>query len=150
MLLRRSALHQLLGPLDAADGPEDLDDTSIENCLTALGCQLSAHEQGWQVIAPPSRRQDLQREVDLIEEVARLVGFDRFEAHLPDPLEPGALTPRQQAERRLRQLFCSTGLQEVTTLSLVPASEQEQRIAISNPLLADLSLIHISEPTRPY
>ena len=139
VLLRRSALHQLLGPLDAADGPEDLDDTSIETCLTALGCQLSAHEQGWQVIAPPSRRQDLQREVDLIEEVARLVGFDRFEAHLPDPLEPGALTPRQQAERRLRQLFCSTGLQEVTTLSLVPASEQEQRIAISNPLLADTS-----------
>jgi phenylalanyl-tRNA synthetase beta chain len=40
VLLRRSALHQLLGPLDAADGPENLDDTSIENCLSALGCQL--------------------------------------------------------------------------------------------------------------
>ena len=139
VLLRRSALHQLLGPLDAANGPENLDDTSIETCLTALGCQLSAHEQGWEVMAPPSRRQDLQREVDLIEEVARLVGFDRFGAHLPDPLEPGALTPRQQAERRLRQLFCATGLQEVTTLSLVPGSEQEERIAISNPLLADTS-----------
>ena len=139
VLLRRLALHQLLGPLDGPDGPEDLDDSSIEKCLTALGCQLTPHDDGWQVIAPPSRRQDLHREVDLIEEVARLVGFDRFEAHLPDPLEPGALTPRQQAERRLRQLFCATGLQEVTTLSLVPGSEREQRIAISNPLLADTS-----------
>ena len=139
VMLRRNALHQLLGPLVGPDGAEDLDDRSIETCLTALGCQLSALDEGWQVIAPPSRRQDLQREVDLIEEVARLVGFDRFGTHLPDPLEPGVLTPRQQAERRLRQLFCATGLQEVTTLSLVPGSEQEQRIAISNPLLADTS-----------
>ena len=139
VLLRRSALHQLLGPLQSSAGSQDLDDNSVEACLQALGCTLMSHDEGWLVIAPPSRRQDLHREVDLIEEVARLVGFDRFEAHLPDPLEPGALTPRQQAERRLRHLFCATGLQEVTTLSLVPASETEERIAISNPLLADTS-----------
>ena len=139
VLLRRSALHQLLGPLQSSAGSQDLDDNSVEACLQALGCTLMSHDEGWLVLAPPSRRQDLHREVDLIEEVARLVGFDRFEAHLPDPLEPGALTPRQQAERRLRHLFCATGLQEVTTLSLVPASETEERIAISNPLLADTS-----------
>ena len=139
VLLRRSALHQLLGPLQSSAGSQDLDDSSVEACLQALGCTLMSHDEGWLVIAPPSRRQDLHREVDLIEEVARLVGFDRFGAHLPDPLEPGALTPRQQAERRLRHLFCATGLQEVTTLSLVPASETEERIAISNPLLADTS-----------
>ena len=139
VLLRRSALHQLLGPLQSSAGSQDLEDSAVEACLQALGCTLMSHDEGWLVIAPPSRRQDLHREVDLIEEVARLVGFDRFEAHLPDPLEPGALTPRQQAERRLRHLFCATGLQEVTTLSLVPASETEERIAISNPLLADTS-----------
>ena len=139
--LRRSALHSLLGPLNAENGSEDLDDGVIEACLTALGCELTATEDGWDVITPPSRRQDLHREVDLIEEVARLVGFDRFEAHLPDPLAPGALTPRQQAERRLRRLFCATGLQEVTTLSLVGASENEHRIGISNPLLAETSYL---------
>ena len=137
--LRRSALHALLGALETENGPEDLNDEVVETCLTALGCELSTTEEGWNVITPPSRRQDLHREVDLIEEVARLVGFDRFEAHLPDPLAPGALTPRQQAERRLRRLFCAAGLQEVTTLSLVGASENEQRIGISNPLLAETS-----------
>ena len=137
--LRRLALHQLLGPLDGEDGSEDLADDVIERCLTALGCELAPSDDGWDVTTPASRRQDLQREVDLIEEVARLVGFDRFEAHLPDPLAPGALTPRQQAERRLRRLFCAAGLQEVTTLSLVGASDSEQRIAISNPLLAETS-----------
>ena len=67
------------------------------------------------------------------------MGFDRFGAHLPDPLAPGALTPAQQAERRLRTLFCGAGLQEITTLSLVGASDSDPRIAISNPLLAETS-----------
>ena len=137
--LRRDALHQLLGPIDTDSGPVDLDDHTIEQCLTALGCELESTDEGWTVMTPPSRRQDLHREVDLIEEVARLVGFDKFGSHLPDPVAPGSLTSRQQAERRLRRLFCSTGLQEITTLSLVGSSDGDARIAISNPLLAETS-----------
>ena len=139
VLLRRDALHQLLGPIEDEEGSSDLADAVVEQCLTALGCELSPSDEGWNVIAPPSRRLDLAREIDLIEEVARLVGFDRFGAHLPDPLAPGALTPAQQAERRLRTLFCGAGLQEITTLSLVGASDSDPRIAISNPLLAETS-----------
>ena len=140
VLLRRDALHRLLGPLATEQGPEKLNDQAIERSLTALGCQLTACHEGWQVLPPPSRRQDLYREVDLIEEVARLTGFDRFGVHLPAPLEPGALTAKQQAERKLRRLLCASGLQEVTTLSLVGASDQDpDRIAISNPLLAETS-----------
>jgi phenylalanyl-tRNA synthetase beta chain len=84
------------------------------------------------------------REVDLIEEVARLIGFDRFGSHLPDPLSPGGLTPQQTAERRLRQLLCVTGLQEVTTLSLTGPSDDDDRIAIANPLLAETSHLRTS------
>ncbi len=161
VILRRQAIHQLLGPLaetktDAVelqslggdllsqqlgdDDPQDLEDEVIEASLLALGCELTEIDQGWSVQVPPSRRMDLHREVDLIEEVARLVGFDRFEANLPDPLQPGGLNPRQTAERRLRQLLCGAGLQEVTTLSLVGSDPGDpQRIAISNPLLAETS-----------
>ena len=139
VLLRRDALHQLLGPVETPTGSEDLADAVIERCLTALGCELSIDEQGWLVIAPPSRRLDLAREIDLIEEVARLVGFDQFGAHLPDPLAPGALTAEQQAERKLRSLLSSAGLQEITTLSLVGPNPDDERIAISNPLLVETS-----------
>ena len=151
--LRRLALHQLLGPLSTDAGSEDLDDAEIERCLTALGCDLTVSEDGWSVTVPPSRSCDLTREVDLIEEVARLVGFDRFESHLPDPLEPGQLSASQRAERQLRTLFCGAGLQEVTTLSLtsaepeanpVGAEQPEERIAISNPLLAETSHLRAS------
>ena len=139
--LRRDALHQLLGPL-ASDGDQnpEISDEQIETCLSALGCQLTSSEEGWMVVVPPSRRMDLLREVDLIEEVARLVGFDAFEAHLPDPLSPGGLTDRQQAERRLRRRLCAAGFQEVTCLSLTgPEANDPSRIPISNPLLAETS-----------
>jgi phenylalanyl-tRNA synthetase beta chain len=157
--LRRDALHNLLGPVLPADaaGPahadadadanaDDLEDAVIERILTALGCALSADgEEGWLVRVPPSRAMDLQREVDLIEEVARLVGYDRFACHLPDPIAPGGLTPTQEAERRLRRQLVAAGLQETCSLSLGPASSDRpgadpaRRLPLANPLLADYS-----------
>ena len=138
LLLRRHALHNLLGPLQAGETPDqggDLDDSEIEQTLTAIGCTLSPDEEGWRVIVPVQRAIDLQREVDLIEEVARLIGYDRFAAHLPDPLEPGGLESAQEAERRLRAALCAAGLQEVCSFSLVTAGSG--RLPLANPLLSD-------------
>jgi phenylalanyl-tRNA synthetase beta chain len=84
---------------------------------------------------PPSRAIDLLREVDLIEEVARLVGYDQFATHLPDPLEPGGASASQRLERRLRQALCAAGLQETCSFSLVQAGKG--RVPLANPLLAD-------------
>ncbi|MFM2157783.1 MAG: hypothetical protein RLZZ124_257, partial [Cyanobacteriota bacterium] len=149
--LRRDALHNLLGPvLDApgSDGePDDLGDAEIEQILTALGCELRDDDdgEGWLVQVPASRAMDLQREVDLIEEVARLVGYDRFSCHLPDPIAPGGLTPEQEAERRLRRQLAAAGLQETCSLSLGPAvsdrpgADPARRLPLANPLLADYS-----------
>ena len=133
--LRRDALHNLLGPVMVDGELDDLSDAQIEQTLQALGCTLQATEDGWDVLVPPSRSIDLTREVDLIEEVARLVGYDCFASHLPDPLEPGGLNPEQEAERRLRRALCIVGLQEACTLSLVPAGTG--RIPLANPLFAD-------------
>jgi phenylalanyl-tRNA synthetase beta chain len=144
--LRRDALHNLLGPVITADGDEtDLEDAEIEQILSALGCSLSPDDEGWQVQVPPSRAMDLEREVDLIEEVARLVGYDRFASHLPDPIEPGGLNAEQEAERRLRRILAASGLQETCSLSLGPAvperpgADPARRVALANPLLADYS-----------
>ena len=156
LLLRRDALHQLLGPVQVLGGEPgdygDLEDEQIVLTLTALGCQLAerASGEGWEVVVPPSRSQDLVREVDLIEEVARLVGYDRFACHLPDPLEAGGLSPEQQVERRLRRALAAAGLQETCHLSLGPASSvlsaglaeadspaaTSARLPLANPLLA--------------
>ena len=133
--LRRDALHNLLGPVLEDGEADDLDDGRIEGTLQALGCTLTPEEWGWAVAVPPERALDLRREVDLIEEVARLVGYDQFAAHLPDPLEPGGPAPVQRLERRLRQALCAAGLQETCGFSLVAAGAG--RVALANPLLVD-------------
>jgi phenylalanyl-tRNA synthetase beta chain len=133
--LDRDSLHNLLGPVIADGEPLDLEDSVVERTLTALGCHLECQEEGWLVTVPPSRAMDLTREVDLIEEVARLVGYDQFAAHLPDPLVPGGLDPSQQVERRLRAALCAAGLQETCAPSLVGAAPG--RLPLANPLLAD-------------
>jgi phenylalanyl-tRNA synthetase beta chain len=135
LLLERDALHNLLGPVIEDCEEVDLPDLRIEQTLGALGCQLEPNEEGWLVQVPAERGMDLRRPVDLIEEVARLVGYDQFAAHLPDPLEPGGLTPEQQVERRLRRTLCGAGLQECCGLSLVTG--QAGRVPLANPLLAD-------------
>ena len=135
VVLNRDALHNLLGPVLVGGEPQDLDDSRIEATLKALGCHLEPNDDGWSVTVPAQRALDLKREVDLIEEVARLVGYDQFDVHLPDPLVPGGLDPTQQAERRLRRALCAAGLQELSTLSLVKAAKG--RISLANPLLAD-------------
>jgi phenylalanyl-tRNA synthetase beta chain len=135
LLLRRDALHNLLGPVLVDGEPTDLAGGRISIPLEAIGCRLQPCEEGWRVRVPPSRATDLRREVDLIEEVARLVGYDQFACHLPDPIEPGGLEPAQMAERRLRRALCAAGLQEACCFSLVAAGEG--RIPLANPLLAD-------------
>jgi phenylalanyl-tRNA synthetase beta chain len=140
--LRRNALHQLLGPVRGEEGMGDLADARVEATLSALGCRIEPCEEGWLVTPPPTRAGDLQREVDLIEEVARLVGYDQFAAHLPDPIEPGGLEPLQQAERQLRSALCASGLQELSTFSLVAGGGGRQPLA--NPLLADYGYLRDS------
>lgn len=66
----------------------------------------------------PSRRRDITREVDLIEEVARLYGYDRIPTTLPVGLNTrGALTREQLLRRKIRDILNGMGMDEVSTYS---------------------------------
>ncbi len=89
--------------------------------LLALGLEVAAFADEAQSleVRVPTRRPDLEREVDLIEEIARLHGYDQIEVSVPPPARStGRLTPRQQLERRVRELMLGSGLDEVWTFSL--------------------------------
>ncbi|WP_269610326.1 phenylalanine--tRNA ligase subunit beta [Prochlorococcus marinus] len=117
-----------------------LNKDEIEHLLTKLGCLLTSNSSGWNVQIPPYRSSDLTREIDLIEEIARLIGYDNFDSNMPDPLEPGVLTPSKLVERRLRNSFIYNGFQEVVTSSLVgPDNNDENIVLIKNPLLSETS-----------
>ena len=134
--LRRQAIHRLLGVLD--DGTP-VQDGTVEDCLQALGCDLTSTEEGWLVRVPHSRCQDLCREVDLIEEVARLVGYDRFGAMLPTCLVPGGRNRQQGLLLQLRQRLIATGLQELCHMSLDQGGPGA--MAMANPLVSDHSCL---------
>jgi phenylalanyl-tRNA synthetase beta chain len=140
--LRRTRIHNILGPLIINDQFEkrNLYDTEIVDKLTLIGCTLKSKEYGWDVAVIPNRSQDLIREIDLIEEIARLIGYDRFDLNLPNPIKPGKLSSEQLALRKVKNGFTENGFNEVLSYSLVPELK-EKLIKISNPLLLETSCL---------
>ncbi len=143
--LRLDRINQILGPVEV--GEEDIGEIlpeDVERILTALGCQLQRQESDeeikWTVTVPPYRYRDLEREIDLIEEVARLYGYDKFCEELPDHTEAGFLSLDQQLMRQLREAFRATGLTEIVHYSLVKP-EDDRQIHLANPLLAEYSAL---------
>ncbi len=147
--LRRERIHKILGPLVIENKESlqkgklekrNLSDTEITDKLMLIGCTLKAKEYGWDVNVIPNRSQDLLREIDLIEEIARLIGYDMFDLNLPHPIKPGKLSSSQLALRKLKTGFIENGFSEVLSYSLVPESNSNL-IKISNPLLLETSCL---------
>jgi len=126
--LRVARLHRLLGAVVDAD--------EIDRRLSSLGCIVSATGDAL-MVTPPSWRHDLLREVDLIEEVARLVGFDA----LPDelrPFRPGRTSdhPAFLAGRRVRDVLVGLGLSEVRPMPFTSVGDAHTP-RVRNPLADD-------------
>lgn len=141
--LRLERVHQVLGLVEMDDETtRDIPAQDIERILTALGCQLQSTKDGvWRVTVPPYRYRDLEREIDLIEEIARLYGYDRFCETLPaQSEEPGFLPMEVVVTRRLREAFRATGLTELLHYSYsVAKTQSDGQIQISNPLFTEYS-----------
>jgi phenylalanyl-tRNA synthetase beta chain len=112
--------------------------------LRALGCEVEAGERELDATVPTFRR-DLRREVDLVEEVGRLIGLDRVPEGLPGVPQPGGLTPDQRERRLLRRLLADLGLSEAITYPFGPrrwtedlgTGNGEGAVGIKNPLSAE-------------
>ena len=144
--LRLDRINQVLGPVDLGEDTGEILASDVERILTALGCKLKRHESEgsvqWTVTVPPYRYRDLEREIDLIEEVARLYGYDNFCEELPDKTEPGYLSLEQLLMRQLREAFRAAGLTELVQYSLVkPKDKHESQIRLANPLLIEYSAL---------
>ena len=140
--LRLDRVKQVLGPTDLEDATGELQPEDMQRILTALGCQVTPREQEgvWLVTVPTYRHRDLEREIDLIEEIARLYGYDKFCDTLPDKTEPGYLSVEQQLTRQLREAFRAAGLTELMHYSLVKPGEERQ-VVLANPLFAEYSAL---------
>jgi phenylalanyl-tRNA synthetase beta chain len=135
----------------------DVPDADIEAILSALGfapVRMDATQtRGDSSLAAwtcrrPSWRGDVTREIDLIEEVARLYGLDKFPARLPASKQPAGRLEFAEAEDRLRERLIGLGYQEIITIPIVDeANDVVFRDAnvtparIANPLAEDASVM---------
>ncbi len=130
-----------------------LDAEDVWDALAPLGIELDeapVDPDGDTVSAvPPSWRPDLEREIDLVEEVARRIGFDAIGRTLPASHgQVGALTVRQQERRAVADALVGLGVSEAITLSLVAPADLERSgapvdrvVRASNPLRAEESVL---------
>jgi phenylalanyl-tRNA synthetase beta chain len=95
----------------------------IGRTMKALGASVSSQSGGRLSVVPPSFRSDLQREIDVVEEVARVIGYDRIPTKMPATDLAGAVAPeRMRLEGQLRGLLRAAGLFEMVGVSF--ASER--------------------------
>lgn len=141
--LRLSRVAQLLGQVtNLGDRPQDLPPETIQMLLETLGCQVAPGDDAgvWAVTVPPYRYRDLEREVDLIEEIARLYGYNHFADTLPQKAIRGYLSVEAALQRRLREAFRAAGLTELLHYSLTkPISDRQ--VTLANPLFPEYSAL---------
>lgn len=139
---------------------------STEHTSTVLGFELKISEirqvledlnfeykenSGLFQVEIPTYRSDLEIEEDLMEEVARLIGYDRIPTTLPQGDQTqGRRTPEQEFRRRLRKVLAQSGMDEVLTYTFTRAESDAQwgsakhQIPLLNPLREELGVMRTS------
>ncbi|MBB5172690.1 phenylalanine--tRNA ligase subunit beta [Texcoconibacillus texcoconensis] len=143
----------------------DLDEDTVEAIFKNLQFAFKGDENGWTVYIP-TRRQDIMIEADIIEEVARLYGYDQIPTTLPDVSSTtGGLSVAQSVKRAAKQYLETVGVAEAVTYSLtspavddtfdtVAKGENEARAQVAMPMSEDRSTLrttvlpHLLEAVR--
>ncbi len=125
----------------------DVDETTAASHLRAVGCEV-ADGAGVLSVVPPPWRPDLTDPYDLVEEVVRVVGYDRVPSVLPTPPAGRGLTRSQQLRRRAGRTLAGAGYVEVISFPFVgvadldrlglPADDERRTmLRLANPLSAE-------------
>lgn len=136
--LRAERLHQLLGMAPRS--------TQVSAILRALGMRPAPVKGGWRV-TPPSYRFDLAIEVDVVEEVARVFGYERVSAALPRFAPTGGRVPATRVPAsRLRAVLVDRDYHEAVTYSFVDPDLQAMLDAapplrLANPIASNLAVM---------
>ena len=142
IVLRPDRVNGVLGTaLSASD---------MQRILTQLHMEVSVTPEGLMAI-PPTARRDLLEEVDLIEEIARVVGYDALPVQRPSGRLAAASVPeRPLSERVLRQQLVARGWHEIMTWSFVSHQQLQQlglgegATPLANPLNQDMAWLRTS------
>lgn len=147
--LNYQTVKQILGPIKQIDAHsyEYISTQSITNALTRLQFSLDyeAINQKWQVSIPLLRTNDIVCEIDLIEEIGRIYGFNNFLTRLPNIRTIGSKDFDYKTRQKLTSCLISLGLNELIQYSLVNSETYlTNDIKLINPLVKDYSNLRTS------
>jgi len=112
IVLRQSQLPRILGITVEAN--------EVRRILESLGCSNVEAKTETIQVSPPSWRRDLTREIDLIEEVARIHGYDKIPEDVAVPMVPSHRSDLDRVEEEVRRVLTAAGFDEAMMCSLVP------------------------------
>ncbi len=143
---KRDAIHYQRSRTKRHLGIE-VDDARVEDIMTRLGCQVETSDDGW-MITPPVFRFDLATPEDVVEEIARIYGYDNIPGVLR-PMKPLiSVKPETQVrEEVLQNILISRGYREAITYSFVPPEVESlltagaEQIRLANPISEELSVM---------
>jgi phenylalanyl-tRNA synthetase beta chain len=127
--------------LGTTENSEGISAATSETILTGLGCGLEKKADETYSVALPSWRLDLEREIDLIEEIARVYGYNRFKNTLPIFAGTVIELPFAEKEATLRRTLLALGWNEAISSTFCSAAdatafsrEPNSAVAMGNPL----------------
>ena len=138
-------IKKVLGP--TKEGQNYISVDQVTNSLKRLNFDLSYDEnkQNWEVVVPDLRSDDITREIDLIEEIGRLYGFDNFLTRLPSLKQIGQKDLSYQTRTKLTNGLINLGLNELIQYSLVNQTPDiKNEIKLINPLVKDYANLRSS------
>jgi phenylalanyl-tRNA synthetase beta chain len=149
ILLRYQTVNEILGPIEVSNEKNlnYINREIIESYLNRLNIKFfyDKLKLAWEVNIPHSRMDDLTREIDLIEEIARLHGFNNFLIRLPQINQIGNEDLTYQTRKKITSCFLNLGLNELIHYSLVNQKTfQNNQVKLINPLLYEYSYLRLS------
>jgi phenylalanyl-tRNA synthetase beta chain len=138
--LRGSEIHRILGI--------EIEEKQLRRILTRLGFQTTGKGAMYRV-SLPSWRLDVEREVDLLEEVARIYGYNRFPKTLPGFAGAVVELPHAAQESKARSALLALGYNEAVSLAFISSEEAQQfsaskPVALENPLSEEAGVMRTS------
>ena len=149
--LHYSTIKEILGPISKTNINEYkfIPSHKVSEYLQRLNFEFVYHDSKltWDVKVPHLRNDDITREIDLIEEVGRLHGFNNFLTTLPKITRIGTEDLSYQTRTKMTSCFLNLGLNELIHYSLVGQDQptnEENKIPLINPLLSDYKNLRTS------
>nr|QCI08282.1 Phenylalanine-tRNA ligase beta subunit [Pterothamnion crispum] len=149
--INKNKIQKILGPIKNTYS-QYIKTKVITNILYQLKLQpeYSSYTKIFSINIPPYRRNDLKRDIDIIEEIGRIYGYQNFIDKLPTTKQEGLTSYQNHLTKKIRKTLRDLGLHEVINSSLINDNQyliknnnklNNRSISIYNPLLEDQSIL---------